>query len=217
MLGRDARTPMVNLRQVVAALEKTYGRIELHVTDPFEMIVLENVAYLVDDARRHETFESLRRAIGITPDAILKHSAGEIAAVIAGGGMKPEMRAEKVLDCARLAARGEKALRKFPGVGEPLADRILLFAGSKITLAPDSNGLRVLLRLGFGEESKNYAATYRSALAATDGELRDAAFAQRAHLLLRRHGQELCKRSAPRCELCPLRDGCAWYRATTSS
>lgn len=207
----------MTLTRIVAALEKTYGPMRPHVTDPFEMIVLENVAYLVDDGRRHDTFERLRHAIGITPNAILKHSAGQIAAVIAGGGMKPEMRAEKVLECARLAAGGEKSLRKFPGVGEPLADRILLFAGSKVTLAPDSNALRVLLRLGFGEESKNYAATYRSALAATNGELRDAAFAQRAHLLLRRHGQELCKRSAPRCELCPLRDGCAWYRATTSS
>jgi len=137
-------------------------------------------------------------------------AAGEIAAVIAGGGMKPEMRAEKVLECARLA-RKQAALREYPGVGEPLADRILLFGGSKVTLAPDSNALRVLLRLGYGEESKNYAASYRSALAATNGELRDAAFAQRAHLLLRRHGQELCKRSAPRCEVCPLREGCAWY------
>lgn len=205
----------MTLTRIVAALEKTYGRLEPQVTDPFEMIVLENVAYLVDDTRRQETFERLRRAIGITPDAILKHSAGEIAAVIADGGMKPEMRAEKVLECARLAKK-EAPLRKYPGVGEPLADRIQLFAGTKVTLAPDSNALRVLLRLGYGKESKNYAASYRSALAATEGELRDAAFAQRAHLLLRRHGQELCKRSKPRCELCPLRDVCAWYRTVSS-
>jgi endonuclease III len=211
MAAYDATVP-VTLTRIVAALEKTYGPMRPEVTDPFEMIVMENVAYLVDDARRRETFKRLRRAIGITPQAILKHSAAEIAAVIADGGMKPEMRAEKVLECARLAARGVTTLRKFPGVGEPLADRILLFAGSKVTLAPDSNALRVLLRLGYGAESKNYAASYRSVLNATNGELRDADFAQRAHLLLRRHGQELCKRTAPRCERCPLRDVCAWYR-----
>jgi len=208
--------PPMRLAAIVKALETLYGPPALRITDPFEMVVLENAAYLVDDARRYETFERLRAAIGVTPEAIAKRSREEIAEVIAGGGMLPEHRAEKVLECARLAVKSgvtEKTLRKFPSIGEPYADRILLFNGKKLTLAPDSNALRVLLRLGYGEESKNYAKTYRSAVAATAGELRDATFAQRAHVLLRRHGQELCKRSAPRCELCPLRGDCAWYRS----
>ena len=202
------------LGPVVKSLEKVYGTPTPRITDPFEMILLENASYLVDDARRHETLERLRAAIGVTPAAILKRSREEIAAVIAGGGMKPEMRAEKVLECARLASRaGVEAttLRKFPSIGEPYADRILLFNGKKVTLAPDSNALRVLLRLGYGEESKSYATTYRSVTSATAAELRDAKFAQRAHLLLRRHGQEVCKRSAPRCEVCAVRGDCAWY------
>jgi endonuclease III len=29
-----------------------------------------------------------------------------------------------------------------------------------------------------------------------------------AHQLFKRHGQELCRRSAPRCEACPLRKTC---------
>jgi endonuclease III len=31
---------------------------------------------------------------------------------------------------------------------------------------------------------------------------------QRAHLLLKRHGQELCRRTRPRCAECPLAAGC---------
>src|SRR6476619_7551076 len=107
----------MTLATLVPALEKVYGPPKLRVTDPFEMILLENAAYLVDDARREETFERLRGTIGVSPEAILKHSREEIAAVIAGGGMKPEMRAEKVLECARLAIKvgvTEKTLRKFP-------------------------------------------------------------------------------------------------------
>jgi endonuclease III len=201
------------LKDVVRELEEVYGARRPHVTDPFKMILLENAAYLVDDARREETFELLRAAIGVAPEEIAGHSVGEIAAVIAGGGMKPEHRAEKVLECARIAlAEGviDKTLRRFPSIGEPYADRILLYNGKKVTLAPDSNALRVLLRLGYGEESKNYSTTYRSVVKATSGELSDASFAQRAHIVLRRHGQEVCKRSAPRCEVCPLRPACAW-------
>ena len=202
------------LAQVVKSLEAVYGKHPPRVTDPFEMILLENAAYLVDDARRRETFERLRDGVGLTPEAILKHSRAEIASVIAGGGMLPEHRADKVIESARLAQSigvTEKTLRKFPSVGEPYADRILLFNGKKVTLAPDSNALRVLLRLGYGEESKSYAKTYRSAVAAAAKELPDAGFAQRAHVMLRLHGQEVCKRSAPRCEICPLRESCRWY------
>jgi len=201
-----------SLAEIVDRLRDVYGAPRAGITDPFEMILLENVAYLVDDARRLETFRKLRDEIGLTPDAILSASAEKIAKVIEGGGMLPPHRAAKVIACARLAekigvALDKKILRKYPGVGEPLADKILLFNGKQRTLAPDSNALRVLLRLGFGTESKNYAASYKSAVAAA-GEPPNA---KEAHILLRRHGQEVCKNKAPRCEICPLRGECAWY------
>ncbi|HEV2720667.1 MAG TPA: hypothetical protein VG323_11660 [Thermoanaerobaculia bacterium] len=197
-------------RQVVDRLRGVYGKLRAEITDPYEMILLENVAYLVDDAKRLATFRKLRDEIGF--GNILKTPAEKIARVIEGGGMKPLMRAEKVIECARIFAEAgapldKKALRRYPGVGEPLADKILLFNGKSRALAPDSNALRVLLRLGFGTESKNYAASYKSAVAAA-GEMANAV---EAHLLLRRHGKEVCKTSAPRCELCPLRDVCAYY------
>ena len=201
-----------SLAKIVDRLRDVYGTPRAGITDPFEMILLENVAYLVDDARRLETFRKLRDEIGLSPDAILSASAEKIAKVIEGGGMLPPHRAAKVIACARLAEKigvtlDKKILRKYPGVGEPLADKILLFNGKQRTVAPDSNALRVLLRLGFGTESKNYAASYKSAVAAA-GELPNA---KEAHILLRRHGQEVCKNKAPRCEVCPLRDVCAWY------
>jgi endonuclease III len=199
-----------SLTKIVASLRDLYGALRAPVTDPFEMLLFENVAYLVDDATRLATFRKLRDEVGF--DRILTTPAAKIAQVIEHGGMKPPMRAEKVIECARLRDEfgtplDRKVLRTYPGAGDPLADKILLFNGKLRTLAPESNALRVLLRLGFGTESKNYAASYKSAVAAA-GELPNAI---EAHLLLRRHGQEICKRSAPRCELCPLRAVCAWY------
>jgi endonuclease III len=212
---------MRSLTKLVSALAEAYGPMQMSETDPFAMILLENASYLVDDARRHRVLERLRSATGLKPAEIVRRSRDEIARIIADGGMKPEHRAQKVLDSARIAIEvdlahtpsSKKTLMRFPSVGEPYAERILLFNGLTTSFAPDSNALRVATRLGFAEEKKSYSATYRAAVAAMP--FRTAAEAQRAHLLFRRHGQEICKRSAPRCELCPLRSHCAWYAAAT--
>ena len=225
------RTPKAagppDLREVVTRLEAYHGRPEPPITrDPFAAAVLESVAYLVDDDRRQRVFERLRDAVGITPEALLAVPEDELARLIAGGGMLPAHRAAKVQKAAaiaadvgldelrRQAAAGTSArlLRRFPGIGEPGADRLMLLAHGKRTLAPDSNALRVLVRLGFGAESEDYTAMYRSTAAAVEPQLpNDFGWLVRAHQLLRRHGQEVCKRSAPRCEVCPLTRLCAWY------
>jgi len=215
------------LKRIVASLAGVYGEREPEITDPFEMILLENAAYLVTDDKRLSTFKALRSKVGTSPAAILAHDAHDIAAVIADGGMQPEMRANKVLESARVAQeigldtlkstirtdppRARKLLRRFPSVGEPYADRILLFNSAAATLAPDSNALRVLVRLGFAAEEKNYSKMYKAAVNATKDQAADVSAARRAHLLLRRHGQEVCKRTDPMCDVCVVRAECAWY------
>lgn len=219
----------MTLAAIIDQLEALYGPVQQPVTRPFDIIVAENASYLVDDARRLQVFRRLKDEIGVEPEEILEHKPKEIEALIADGGMLPSHRAEKVMKAARIAVKigldaidrairtdvkeAKKLLKQFPGVGDPLADKILLFGGTQISLAPDSNGLRVLNRLGYGEENeKNYTKSYKSAVAATANEFRTAGKAQRAHLLLRHHGKELCRRSAPRCEACPLRKVCQWYQ-----
>ena len=107
--------------------------------------------------------------------------------------------------------QAKKTLRRFPTIGEPGAEKILMFAGRFPVLGLESNGLRVLLRLGFAQEQKNYSATYRGVQNAIAAELpKDCASLVAAHQLLRKHGQELCKRSRPLCDDCPLRASCAF-------
>jgi hypothetical protein len=40
-------------------------------TDPLELIIWENIAYLANDKRRAEAFAILKRTIGTRPDQIL--------------------------------------------------------------------------------------------------------------------------------------------------
>jgi endonuclease III len=106
-----------------------------------------------------------------------------------------------------------KMLKQFPSIGDPGADKILLFSGQAAVPAVPSNCVHVATRLGFGEEKKNYAASYKSAQAAIRAELpmeRDALL--RAYLLLKRHGQDTCKQARPRCGDCVVSSECFYYK-----
>jgi endonuclease-3 len=111
--------------------------------------------------------------------------------------------------------RVRKTLKSFPGIGDPGADRILLFAGLAPVAAVPSNSPYVVERLFRGRESENYVPGYREAQRAIEAEVQEKFDARvRAYLLLRRHGQELCKRNNPKCEKCPVSASCAFFAET---
>jgi endonuclease III len=196
----------------------------------FEWIVWDNVAYLADDATRALAFADLRARVGLTPAAIADAEQADLEAATSHG-MLPARFAEKLraaaqrtldehggdLDAAVRAAFAEspaRALRllgAYPGVGQPGAERILLFLGLLPVLALDSNGLRVLVRLGAAPELKSYGATYHAVR-----DVVDAAGAvplpllRELHLLLQTHGRTICRRTVPECPVCALRTECAF-------
>jgi len=221
--------PRIVFTQVVERLRAHYGPPKLPKLDgPWEMILWENVAYLADDDRRGKAFETLKKRIGTEPQRILSAS-DEALLDVTGHGILADQFATKLRECAQIALeefdgdlrsvlklavpKAKKALQEFPGIGEPGAEKILLFSRTDPVLALESNGLRVLLRLGFGEEKKSYSATYRIVQRAVNEEL-DPEYSSliQAHLLLRRHGQELCRRSQPACSECPLALDCEFNR-----
>ena len=219
----------ITFSTLVDELQRHYGRPAPPASiDPLELIIWENIAYLASDERRAAAFATLKRSIGTRPEHILaaKHSA---LAAIGKAGILPDVSAAKLLAIAKIAYeefdsdlrsvlkkplhQAKKALKRFPSIGDPGAEKILLLTRSYPVMALDSNGLRVLCRVGFAEEQKNYSATYRSVQDAILEQLpRDYDSLIRAHQLLRQHGQELCKRSKPRCTECPVRESCNYGR-----
>lgn len=195
---------------------------------PFEMVLWEIVAYLAGDARRAAAFAALRERVGLRPAEILAAPVallGEITRM--GGPIAAESRAVRLQLAARLVLEewgGElgalpaeppqklkRRLMRFPMIGEPGAEKILLFSGALAVLALESNGMRALVRIGIGEDRKSYASTYRCVREATLEQLpADHALLSAAHLILRRHGQELCRVSEPACAVCPLRRDCRY-------
>jgi hypothetical protein len=94
---------------------------------------------------------ALRDSVGFEPASILAASDEELAVVVAGP--RPADRIERLRRCAELHIAGA-SWRDYPGIGRPGAQRIELFTGERAVLALDSNGLRVLYRIGYGEPSR---------------------------------------------------------------
>ena len=217
---------ILTLAGAIAALRRHYGAPERPPTsDPFELVLLENIAYLATPERRRIAFAELRRTIGTRPDEILVAKRKALEAVTARGILKSTF-ADKLRECARIVverfggnlraateaplADAKRALQSFPGIGEPGAEKILLFSGTHALLAPESNGLRVMARLGVIREDKSYARTYSAARLAAEELPHKIDAMQEAHLLLQVHGQTLCRRANPQCAACPLSQGCAY-------
>jgi endonuclease III len=218
----------IPLNEAIVRLQKLYGRPKQPLADPWLLVLWENVAYLVDDERREQAFMMLKEVVGTEPDEILSAS-DEALHRIGKHGIVPKQSMEKLRRCARIARdefdgdlqpvlrmpirEAKKALMRFPGIGEPGAEKILLFCSAHTLFGLESNAVRVLTRLGYGRDHKNYATMYRSVQAAVAPELKTAfGWRIRAHQLLRRHGQEVCRRTQPLCPECPLAADCPDYQ-----
>ena len=215
-----------SLKTVVRRLAKLYPQPE-PLTDPLAILVWENIGYLIDDAWRAELFAEFQKKIGLTAPRIANAPMPVLSDIAKRGGMHPQKRAERLIEIGRLAIaecdgdvvgelrtlplqKARSLLKKFPSVGDPGADRILLFSGVAPQPCLESNGLRVLVRLGVCAEGKSYAQTYKGAIAVLTAEgANDAEWLKRAYMVLREHGKSLCKRSTPLCEPCPLDAICA--------
>lgn len=219
--------PRLTLQSAVAGLKRRYGKPAAPVSrEPFALVLWEQVAYLVPDSTRRAAFLQLKARVGLSPEEILAVPPATLRTIArAGGPIAVADRAERMhasADLARSRFGGDlrnalklplplarRALGRFPMIGEPGADKILVFTRTARALPLDSNGLRVLQRLGLVPKGKDYRSSYRRAqetLARSLPRTYDGLIA--GYQLLRQHGQEVCRRNAPDCPACPLRSRC---------
>ena len=219
---------MPEFRKVIAKLKRAHGEPALPpARGPFELVMWENACYLLTDERRKAVFDGLKQQVGMDAESIWKADKEVLLPLATMGGMRPETRVFRWREIARITIsqfngdldsilqlpydKAKRALHQFPNIGEPGADKILMMCGMSAGLPLESNGLRVLQRLGYGREQKDYGATYRSVEEAIAGQIpRDAAALTRAHLLLRYHGKAVCRNNRPLCEECILAPDCAF-------
>jgi endonuclease III len=224
---------LVLLTQLLDTLEAHHGPQSPNwPADPYLFLVWWHCGYPASDAACAKGWESLKTRIGLEPDRLLAADPSQLALALKPGGMVPELRALRLKEIAArvqnefggdltAALKGlsipqaRAALKKFPNIAGPGADRILLFGGLSAVPAVPSNCPHVLVRIYRrqlpGHEHENYSRDYAFAqeiIAAEVPEKFDARM--RTYLLLKCHGQQLCKRSGPKCSACPVASSCAW-------
>jgi endonuclease-3 len=222
----------MRIARILDRLEKHYGKLKpVAPTDAYQMVIYTNCGYPANDTTCAKGYEALKKKVGIEPDQILAASDKQLTEVLRLGGIVPEVRAQRLKEIAArvkgkysgdLAAAtkepvpdARKVLKQFPTIGDPGAEKILLFTRAAPVAAVPSNCVHVPLRLGIGTACKTYAKDYKSAQAALAAEVPEDYRARlRAYLLLQRHGQELCKRAQPRCDQCPVTADCRYYQST---
>ena len=220
-------TPLT-IPKLLDKLEQFYGEQKpCWPVDPYEFIVWWQCGYPASDATCTKGWDKLKREVGIEPHNLLAAATRQVASALKPGGMLPELRAMRVIETAMLVmdrfggdlraaltgplAAARKTLKRFPGIADSGTDRILLFAGIAPIAAVPSNATQVLVRVLTGQESENYVANYRQAQQAIEAEVPKTIDARtRAYLLVKQHGQEICKRTKPKCEECPISSNCAY-------
>ncbi len=210
-------------------LERHYGVLRAsEPADPYQLLLWANCGYPPSEENCRRGFDALHREVGLRTQDILSAGGARLAQVLRTGGIVPELRAERLkwiariveteyggdlpsaLQCALSDAR--KILKRFPTIGDPGTDKILLFSGRAPVPAVPSNCIHVPLRLGVGTEGTSYAASYRSVREALAEQIAPERRAlERAYLLFRHHGQVCCKRGTPLCESCPLSARCPFF------
>ena len=221
---------MQPLAPILDALESFHGeQAPAWPTDPYLFLIWWHCGYPPGEERCNRGWKALTAAVGVSAQELAAARSTRLARALKAGGMVPELRAARVKSIARSvledyagdlraalaalpAGEARELLMKFPGIGAPGADRILLFAGLEPVAAVPSGSPYVLVRIESGREGAKYTQTYGQAQRLLAAQLPATLAARsRAYLLLQRHARELCKARNPKCGECPVSRTCRYF------
>lgn len=119
---------------------------------------------------------------------------------------------EGSIDLARLHelgdAEAEAYLRSLPGVGPKTAACVLVFSMGRAAFPIDTHVHRVTARLGWIPTTASADRAYDLLAPRVPPDIR-----YDLHLALITHGRTVCRAQRPRCDICVLRDLCAYAAA----
>lgn len=206
---------------ILAALEHMHGGEFWHwtpSTPPFEIMAGAILVQRTPWTNAERALERLRAADVLSPTALLSLSHEELEQLVVPAGFyRTKARKLRALATAVCESGGlERFLSGSPrelrhrllrvwGIGPETADAIILYAAHEPAFVVDAYTRRVFRRLELGPTSDSYQAWqnwFTRQLPA------DAALWAKLHALVVLHAKRRCRKRAPRCNGCLLRDRC---------
>ena len=205
-----------------ARLAKIYGKPKLRGGDAVAELVSCILSQATTDAQSGAAYDALVKKFP-TWSQLRDAPVSDIARVIKSAGVANE-KAQSIKSALQFIERergaftldflhglSEHAARKWltqiRGVGPKTASIVLLFAQKRNVFPVDPHVHRVTRRLGWISEKTSAEQAHEILEAAIPSKLY-----YRMHINLIRLGREICRAQNPKCEMCPLKDLCAYYQ-----
>lgn len=202
----------MNLERVVRILQKRY-RVKPWKGRPFEVLISTILSQRTKD---EVTRECSKRILSVanTPEKILRLDEREIERLIYPVGFYRE-KARKIKKVCKILVekyggkvpREREELIKLPGVGDKTASCVLSYGFGIPTIAVDTHANRISKRLGIVSEKASPEETRKVLEKLLPKKLYFI-----VNFLLISFGRDICKPVRPRCELCPIRGMCKYYK-----
>lgn len=200
-------------------------KVFLETHDLFKTLVATIITQNTSERNSFHAWRRLTSRVRVDPRTIAGLSVDELANLIRPAGLQYQ-KARAIKELARLVLREysgdasrilelplEEARRKLtsiPGIGWKTVDVVLSMYG-KPTIGVDTHISRVVMRLGF-TDTRSYEKVRRKLM-----ELYEPSQYHRVHLLYILLGRRYCKARNPKCNECPVRKYCRFYRNSVSS
>jgi len=215
----------VDASDVLVALEAVYGRVDRRIhRGPVDELVATVLSQHTSDVNTARAFASLKAAFP-TWDAVVVAPTVDVEDAIRCGGLANQKapRIQAILTEVertygdfslhdlrdRPVSSARAALTRMHGVGPKTASCVLLFSMGMPALPVDTHVHRVSRRLGLIPDRLSAEAAHE----ALEAQLpKDADDVYSFHMLMIRHGREVCVARQPRCARCGLVGICEYGR-----
>ncbi len=216
-----------NFNAVMKHLEAAYGTPRRQFGDSvLEQLIATILSQNTSDVNSEKAFDELKRRFPKW-EQVMNAEADDIADAIHSGGLARQ-KAPRIKAVLETVARehgclemdflnalsdiqATQWLERLPGVGPKTAACVLLFAMGRDAFPVDTHVERICKRLGFVSE-KTSIRTLQDWLENQTPIGQHLSW----HLLLIEHGRKTCKAQQPKCEICPVRDECNYFRRKKS-
>lgn len=208
---------MKNISKVIEILRKTVPEHPYKSKDPFKVLISTIISQRTKDEITYQVAEKLFQKYR-DASALKDARVEEIASLIYPAGFY-RAKAEKIKEIAKIIYEnyGGKVpdtieeLLKLPGVGRKTANIVLSRCYGKDAIAVDTHVHRISNRLGW-VHTRNPEETEKELMKILPKE-----YWREINELLVMFGRMICKPQRPKCDVCPIKGYCEYYKEKVES